>query len=104
MRRAGKARLYAFGFVAVAAVAGCDEKTVKRALRRGTLDMNSLENVLDWIVARQRRICTRAERQQCEPTLEPASGGATAALSALRSSVPQPSAPSAPGGSALSSP
>ena len=48
-RSHGKARLFAFGFRAIANLSRASLITVKRAHLSGKLDCNSLESVIKWI-------------------------------------------------------
>ena len=48
-KRAGKARLSAFGLRAVASLAGVSLRTARRAAKAGDLDMGSLAGVAGWI-------------------------------------------------------
>lgn len=48
-KRAGKARLYAYGFRAIAAAAGCYEKTVRNAVQAGKLDPQNLRAVSAFV-------------------------------------------------------
>jgi hypothetical protein len=47
--RYSKARLLAFGAAAIAAAAGCDEKTVRRAIADEQIEPESLRSIAEWI-------------------------------------------------------
>ena len=86
LKRGSKARLVAYGLRSIAAIAGCDLKTVRRAIAAEQLDEESLESVLDWIEARKAKTAVPSERQPCETKFETTVFGETSALTALSSS------------------
>lgn len=90
-RRAGsKARLYGYGFRAIATAAGCSLRTVQAAFADGTLEPGSLRAVLAWIVKRR----TPAERLEvCTPAPNAAALIDYAATDATPTAPPAPRLP-----------
>ena len=52
--KGAKARMSAFGILAIATVAKCSTRTVERAIDDGKLDMESMESVLMWVGNRRK--------------------------------------------------
>lgn len=55
-----KPRLWAYGYVAVAAIALCCARTVRRAEQSGQLDLGSLTSVYQWLLQRNSSSMSRA--------------------------------------------
>lgn len=51
-----KSRMSAYGEMALASVAKCSTRTVRRAIESGDLEMNSMESALIWIGNRRKKI------------------------------------------------
>lgn len=61
-----KARMFAYGFRAIALLAGTSEKTVRRSVARGELDPASLASVVRFVNERPRN--DREQVSEGQPT------------------------------------
>lgn len=61
-RKGSKARLFAYGFAAIADLSGVSEKTIARAINRHDLNPQSLFSVLSYVNAK-----TYAQRTPDQP-------------------------------------